>query len=205
MTGSLLLLAALLGLRHALEPDHLAAVAAMAARGDGGRGAARIAGAWALGHGAVLLAFGGAMCAFSAVLPEPAQRGLHALVGVVLVALGLDALRRLRAPSTNAAAAATVPAPRTAARALAVGAVHGLEGSAAVVLAALPLARSRLVAVAWLAVFAAGTLASMVTASLLFAPLVAWRARAADRLLPFACGFACVFVGCWMAARALGA
>jgi hypothetical protein len=208
VTLSLLGLALLLGLRHALEADHVAAVAALVSRPGGQRGVARIACAWAAGHGAVLLVAGGVMCALGTALPERVQRLLELGVGVVMIALGVDALRRTRSFHHSVAPVddGLVPAPGTASRALLVGALHGLEGSAAVVLVAMPLARSRTIAFAWLALFALATLVAMVAGALaLAAPLrLSATARLLGRALPLASGAACVAVGCWVALRAAG-
>src|SRR5688572_24493805 len=92
---SFLLLGVLLGLRHALEADHLAAVAALATgRRSLGRSVLQGA-AWGAGHGLVLLAVG-AVCLFLRVtVPESLAQVLEAGVGVMLVALGWGVLRRV--------------------------------------------------------------------------------------------------------------
>ena len=68
--------AALLGLRHATDPDHLAAVTALIASGDdnSGRAARRLGFVWGLGHATTLFAFGLPIVFYSAYLPEPIQR-----------------------------------------------------------------------------------------------------------------------------------
>jgi high-affinity nickel permease len=57
---SVLLLGLVIGLRHALEADHLAAVASLSTRHDGRLSALSRGGLWGLGHSATLLAIGGA-------------------------------------------------------------------------------------------------------------------------------------------------
>src|SRR4030095_14262158 len=58
--GTVLVMAALLGLRHATDPDHIAAVSTLvlANQKDGVRRARILGTAWGLGHGVTLLLFG---------------------------------------------------------------------------------------------------------------------------------------------------
>lgn len=91
-----LLLALLLGVRHATDPDHLAAVATLAAdpRGGGARAATRLGFAWGLGHAATCFALGAGVVWAGAVLPAGARQGAELAVGLVIVALALRLLRR---------------------------------------------------------------------------------------------------------------
>ncbi len=67
--------AVVLGLRHAGDPDHLAAVTTLIATGRdrAGRTAARLGLSWGLGHATSLFAFGLPIVVFKAYLPEPVQ------------------------------------------------------------------------------------------------------------------------------------
>src|SRR5437870_4392323 len=91
----ILLLGLTLGLRHALEPDHLAAVAATLARDRGTRRAAAAGALWGLGHAATLLLVGGALLALGLAMPLWLASLAEGLVGVVLVVLGVSLLRTL--------------------------------------------------------------------------------------------------------------
>jgi ABC-type nickel/cobalt efflux system permease component RcnA len=92
---SFLFLGFLLGLRHALEADHLAAVATLAARQRGVGRTLLQGAAWGVGHGSMLLAVGGVCLLFRLAIPDRAARLLEAGVGVMLVVLGIGVLRRL--------------------------------------------------------------------------------------------------------------
>ena len=70
------LVAALLGLRHATDPDHLAAVTALTASGRS-QAATALGAFWGLGHGVTLVGFGVPILLFKAYLPEVAQRGVE--------------------------------------------------------------------------------------------------------------------------------
>src|SRR5439155_895978 len=90
--------AMLLGLRHASDPDHLAAVTTLVAGGrDGsGRRAARLGFTWGAGHATSLFPFGLPIVLWRAYLPEPVQSGAETLVGVLIMSLGAWRLVRWR-------------------------------------------------------------------------------------------------------------
>jgi len=92
---SLLLLGFLIGMRHALEADHLAAVAAISSRETSIRATLRHGAVWGLGHTTTLFLFGSVVIWMDSVMPEPLANGLEMAVGVMLILLGLDVLRRL--------------------------------------------------------------------------------------------------------------
>jgi len=93
-----LAVALLLGLRHATDPDHLAAVSTLIAGDprDGARRAGRLGLAWGLGHATTLFAFGLPVVLLGAFLPDPVQRGAELLVGVAIMALAVRLLVRWR-------------------------------------------------------------------------------------------------------------
>jgi len=89
---------ALLGLRHATDPDHLAAVTALVAGSPGhaARSAGELGLVWGLGHAVTLLFFGLPLILLNAHLPERAQQAAEAAVAVMIVILSLRLLRRWR-------------------------------------------------------------------------------------------------------------
>lgn len=93
-----LLVALLLGLRHASDPDHLAAVSTLIASNpdDGTRRAGRLGLAWGAGHAVTLAAFGLPIVLMQAYLPDIAQRAAEALVGLMIMFLALRLLGRWR-------------------------------------------------------------------------------------------------------------
>ena len=96
--GIVMVVAVLLGLRHATDPDHLAAVTAVAAgsHDQGGRQSARLGLAWGGGHALTLFAFGLPIVLFAAFLPGIVQQGAEALVGLAIIALAVWLLARWR-------------------------------------------------------------------------------------------------------------
>jgi ABC-type nickel/cobalt efflux system permease component RcnA len=92
------MVAILLGLRHATDPDHLTAVSTLflADERDGPRRATLLGLAWGLGHAATLFAFGLPVVLFRRYLPEPVQRAAEVAIGMVIVALAFRLLVRWR-------------------------------------------------------------------------------------------------------------
>lgn len=211
MTAALVGLGFLLGLRHALEPDHLSAVAALASRSARVRDVARVAAAWGLGHAAVLLAAGTALVWTGAHWPPALAATLELAAGAILVWLGVDVVRRALPaplPAVGAVALATEGgpsdgAPTFAARAFVIGGVHGVEGSGAVVLVALPSVHSASAAALYLGAFGLGSVAGMVACSFavtLPLGIVARRFAGGARRLQLAVGVTSLAVGASMIA-----
>jgi cytochrome c biogenesis protein CcdA len=90
--------ALLLGLRHASDPDHVAAVATLAVSGArrGPRAAAALGLAWGLGHGVTLLVLGLPVVLADVHLPDGVRRAAELGIGVVIVFLGARLVRRWR-------------------------------------------------------------------------------------------------------------
>src|SRR5919202_1800505 len=83
--------AVVLGLRHATDPDHLAALTTLIAGGRerAARAAAKLGLAWGLGHATSLFAFGVPIVLYRAYLPEAVQTAAETTVGLLIVALAL--------------------------------------------------------------------------------------------------------------------
>jgi high-affinity nickel-transport protein len=163
--GTTLLVVALvsvaLGLRHASDPDHVAAVTTLIASGReraAGRAAA-LGFTWGLGHATSLFAFGLPIVLYRAYLPEIVQRSAETAVGVMIAGLAVWLLVRWRRGLFHAHAHGA----RTRSRlgAYAIGLVHGLGGSAGVGVLLLATIPSHALAVVSLALFACCTALSM--------------------------------------------
>lgn len=163
-----------LGLRHAFDSDHVAAITTMVTRGCSPRQAAAVGATWGLGHALVVVVFGAAMLVAGVRVPAPMLVGFDLLVVALMVWLGVRALR----PSAGEAAAA----PSAPLRALGVGVVHGVSGTAAVALLALSRAPSQAHGVGFLVVFSAAATLSMTALSFLLALPLAAASRRSSRL-----------------------
>jgi high-affinity nickel permease len=96
--GLVCVVAILLGLRHATDPDHLTAVSTLIASEDegGGRHAGRLGLMWGLGHATTLFVFGLPIVLFSSFLPERVQQLAEVGVGLVVMGLAVRLLLRWR-------------------------------------------------------------------------------------------------------------
>lgn len=157
-----LAVAVLLGLRHASDPDHLAAVTTLVASGkERTRSvAARLGIAWGLGHAVTLFAFGIPILLYEKFLPAPVQQGAEAAVGIMIVALAAWLLLRWRRGYFRGHLD-HVGSRRSPAQAFGIGLVHGMGGSAGVGVLLLAAVESTSVAVVALGLLALFTAVSM--------------------------------------------
>jgi ABC-type nickel/cobalt efflux system permease component RcnA len=179
-------LAMVLGLRHASDPDHLVAVTSLVAADDSdSRRAVRLGAWWGAGHALMLLSIGLPLIAFKSDLPGWFEGGAEKAVGLVIVLLaarvtwkwvrgdyraGVHHHRQDRAVGDSTAHRHLRRGRghghqhvhvRTPGQAFALGLLHGLAGTGAVVVLLIAALRSQLEAAAALAVFAPMTLVSM--------------------------------------------
>ena len=175
-------LGSLLGMRHALEPDHLAAVSTLVTEERSGWKAALLGACWGLGHTIALLAVGAVLVLLRAEMPARMVDLFELFVAVMLIGLGLRAIHQAarvgpagpvhahqhgRVVHTHTVGAAHIHIGTwtLARRPLLVGAVHGLAGSGALtalVLATLPSTASRL---AYMGLFGLGSTLGMAALS----------------------------------------
>jgi hypothetical protein len=208
--GVVLFVAVLLGLRHATDPDHIAAMTTLVAsrRDSVARSAAALGAWWGMGHATTLVAFGIPILLAERYLPEDLQRGAETAVAVLIVFLALRLLVRWRHGYFDLHAHPHADqghrhAVRTPAGAFGIGLVHGMGGSAGVgvlLLAAIP---SESVAVASLLVLAAFTAISMTVVTIGFGFTLSRRpiADATATLVPVLGSLSLAF-GLWYAAAA---
>jgi len=191
---SLLLLGFLLGMRHALEADHVAAVASLATQNHSLKETVRQGIAWGMGHTITLFLFGSIVIWMNSVIPEQLAQALEFAVGVMLVLLGFDVMRRLvknrihfhshshQSGETHFHAHShadnkqhdleqhhhTHP-QQFPYRALFIGLMHGMAGSAALILLTLNTVQSPTMAMVYIALFGAGSILGMALLSTVIA------------------------------------
>lgn len=85
----------LLGLRHALDADHIVAVTTIVSQGKSLIRSAMVGLTWGLGHALTLLAAGFAVLAFRLVIPSKFSLAMEFTIGVILVLLGIPLVRRM--------------------------------------------------------------------------------------------------------------
>jgi nitrile hydratase accessory protein len=168
-------LGTLLGMRHALEPDHLAALSVLLTGERSVRKAAWLGVYWGMGHTLTLLVAGTLLVVLRAEMPAIATDLLTGAVVVMLIGFGCRAIYLSASPvsatpthshvhGVQSGGASIVPWT-LARRPLLVGAVHGLAGSGALtalVMATIPSVGARL---AYLATFGVGSTLGMAALS----------------------------------------
>ena len=222
-----LVVAFLLGLRHASDPDHLVAVSTLVAgvRERATRAAAGLGAAWGAGHATTLLLFGVPVIALHAYVPPGVERVAEALIGAIIVVLAVRLLVRWRRGAfhvhehqhepdgerhrhlhahVHAHGHAHRHFVRSPLQAFAIGLVHGTAGSGAIAVLIVAAVPNRPTALLALLVLLVGTAVSMTLLS-----AAAGRAFAASGLrrafgaaVPLLGSGALVF-GVWYSAAAL--
>src|SRR5450432_2488815 len=193
----------LLGLQHALEADHIAAVSSIAARRSDVGDIVRHGLTWGLGHTLTLFVFAGAAIMLGHAIPEQLARPLETAVGVMLVGLGAHVLWRLWRDRVHfhrhghgdgtvhfhahSHAGETAPHARAAHmhghapgfrwRTLLVGLMHGMAGSAALLVLAVTQASSPAAGLGYVALFGIGSMVGMAALSGVIAVPIAVSAR----------------------------
>jgi hypothetical protein len=201
---SILVLGFLIGMRHTLEADHVAAVATLTANTGSVRRAVPLGLLWGVGHTLALGAFGMTALMMGSVVPQDFVGYLELAVGVMLMVLGADVLIRLRrdrihfhihshsggvvhfhahshAKETEHASQRTRPRhdhghpAGLKARAFFIGIMHGMAGSAVLIVLTMQSLPSLAAGVAYIALFGAGSMLGMAVLSAAIAwPLHRW-------------------------------
>jgi high-affinity nickel permease len=229
--GSLALVivvAILLGLRHATDPDHLAAVATLVASGkDRATRSARMLGlSWGFGHATTLFLFGLPIVLFNRFLPDRVQEAAETAVAAVIVVLAVRLLIRWRRGYfhvhghehdgvSHAHLHAHSGGPchehehprliRTPLGAYGIGLVHGMGGSAGVsvlILASIESQTLAVVALVLLAVFTAVSMAILTTG--LGLTLMSRPVRSSFNAIAPVLGLASIGFGIWYGLAAVG-
>jgi hypothetical protein len=182
-----------LGLRHALDTDHLAAVSTILAQRPSLRASGMVGFSWGLGHTVVLFLAGAMVLVLRVSIPEPVAVAAELGVGIMLVFLGgMLAIRLIRerwhvhahdhdgAQHMHLHSHALVEDHghghwwRDSIRPFCIGMAHGLAGSAALLLIVLSSAPSVSEGLTYIAVFGLGSIIGMVLVGMVVSLPVLW-------------------------------
>jgi len=226
MNGMLLTAAAVgfvLGVRHALDPDHVVAVSTIVSQNPNLRRCSLIGGFWGLGHALTLLIVGGAVVALRLTVPAGAARWLECGVAAMLVLLGVKAIyggwRGLRmhahAHTHDGREHLHLHAHRAGAphihghhhsfrfgwRPFAVGVIHGLAGSAGLAILVLSATPSAAAGLLYIGMLALGSLGGMLILSAVMSLPLAFLAKRYKTLaegVQLAAGLGSLGFGLWL-------
>lgn len=174
-----------LGLRHALDSDHIAAISTVLAERPSWRASGLIGLSWGVGHTLVLLLVGALVLAFEVAIPEQLAVAAESAVGVMLIVLGGHLGVRLmrerwhvhshdHAGQSHVHLHSHAIAPdhghfhwwSESIKPLLIGMAHGMAGSAALLLVVLSASRSLLQGLGYIAVFGLGSIVGMMAIGL---------------------------------------
>ncbi len=184
---SILFFGFLLGLKHAVEADHLAAISTIVAERKNALSSTLVGGLWGVGHTVSLLVVGGLVVFLKIKISERVESNLEMGVGLMLVILGVNAIVKLRKADkihihshrhdghmhthihahAKKASIATHHFIRASPRSIAVGMVHGLAGSAALMLLIVPTITSPMAGMFYILIFGIGSIGGMMIMSFL--------------------------------------
>lgn len=228
---SVLLLGLMIGMQHALEADHIAAVASIAARETTMKRAVTHGAAWGLGHTLTLMAVAGAVVVAGTTIDPQIAIYLEGVVGVMLIGLGGHLIYRLwrdrihfhlhrhtggvahfHAHShkgegrTHQKSSHDHTHPRRLpVRTVLVGMMHGLAGSAALLILTASTVDSPALGLIYIALFGIGSIAGMAALSAVIAVPMSYSARFvtwANRSLQATVGVATAGLGIWIVVQA---
>jgi len=222
---SLLFFGFVVGVSHAFEADHLAAVSALVSGKSGWRTILWRGSQWGLGHAVTLFAVTALALATGRHLSAQLASGLELIVGVTLIYLGIHVMVRLRRDHVHIHTHKHSDGRRhvhfhrhdtdsvhsrhshdhhdtTPLQSLAVGMVHGLAGSAALIVFTATQISTPQLALGYVALFGLGSLAGMVAVSAAMALPLVYSARVlgrANRALQWMISLATLALGALMA------
>jgi len=212
----------LVGMQHALEADHVAAVSSIAARRSQVSDIVKHGLTWGLGHTLTLFAFAGVAILLGRAIPETVAKPLEGAVGIMLMGLGSHVLWRLWRDRihfhrhghddgtvhfhAHSHVGDAVPHARTAHahqhgirwRTLLDGLMHGMAGSAALLVLAATQAPTPEAGLFYVLLFGIGSMIGMGLLSLVIAVPLAFSARfltVANRALQGAVGAVTIAIG----------
>jgi high-affinity nickel permease len=213
----------LLGMQHALEADHIAAVSSIAARRTDVRDIVKHGLTWGLGHTLTLFAFAGAAILLGHAIPEEIARPLETAVGMMLVGLGAHVLWRLWRDQVHfhrhghgdgtehihvhSHLNEAIPHRQSAHlhqhgfrwRTLLVGLMHGMAGSAALLVLAISQVADATYGMFYVLLFGVGSMLGMGALSVVIAVPLAASARWltwTNRVLQGVVGIVTIAIGC---------
>jgi sulfite exporter TauE/SafE len=213
----------ILGLRHALDSDHLAAVSTVLAERPSWRASGLVGLSWGVGHTAVLLFVGAIVLVLRVPIPEPLAIAAEGIVGVMLIVLGgLLGLKLIRErwhlhhhhhdgqhhvhlhSHRQSEDHGHTHWWRESLRPLCIGMAHGLAGSAALLLLVVASAESVTDGLLYIAVFGCGSILGMMLIGVALSVPLAWSLRLGRPLFLAVQGLASagsIALGCWIVYR----
>lgn len=180
-TTILLGLGFILGLEHAFEPDHIVAVTSMISKHNNLRKTSILGAIWGLGHTTTLFIVGFLILVFKIVITDSIAMSLEFIVGIVIVILGIKILKELiinkkhiHNHSHNGKTHVHAHSHKNYKnhnhyhQSYVVGLVHGMAGSAALMLLVLSTLESTIIGLVYIFLFGIGSMVGMILVGIFF-------------------------------------
>lgn len=174
------------GLMHAFDPDHLVAMSTMVSRERSIRRSSLLGAMWGLGHTTSLALVGLAVLALQLTIPPSLSKGMELAVAMMIVALGGHLIwqsakefglhrhthahdgpnhAHIHLHSNSSPTNHQHHLPRSHTKTFAIGIIHGLAGSAAVLLAVMTTMTSTVQGLLYILIFGVGSIGGMLLMS----------------------------------------
>src|SRR3989344_2473341 len=195
----------LLGIKHAFDADHVAAVSAMATDNNSIKKSSLLGMFWGFGHTISLLIAGLAVLLLKITIPEKLALSFEFIVGVMLVALGINVFATINknrihfhSHSHGKEEHVHFHSHKSLHRPLIIGLVHGLAGSAAISVLVLATINSLLLGLVYILVFGIGSIMGMMAISSIISlpfALVPKNLETTQKILKISAGLASAITG----------
>lgn len=175
---SLLGLGFMLGIKHALDADHIVAISTIASQTKNLKSSSLLGISWGLGHTATLLLISLFVMLFKIKIPTTFALTFEFIVGIMLVVLGIQMLRKIFKEKIHIHAHKHDTDYHThlhqhqislshnhAHKSFFIGTLHGLSGSAALILLVLATVKSAFEGMLYVAIFGIGSIIGMTIVS----------------------------------------
>lgn len=162
---SLLALGCVLGIKHAIEPDHVVAVSTIASKSNKIWSASLAGAFWGIGHTATLFAVGMFLIFTKTEIPEKWAMLLEFCVGVMIVYLGMYSILSMKKKEQRHLHDGRSERNLSYTKTMLIGIMHGFAGSAAMVLLTMSLIDTAWQGALFILVFGVGTVAGMLIAT----------------------------------------
>ncbi|WP_066321455.1 sulfite exporter TauE/SafE family protein [Bacillus sp. FJAT-29814] len=193
---SVLFFGFLLGIKHAIEPDHVIAVSTIASESKNIKRSAFAGIYWGIGHTATLFIFGMAMIVAKNTITDTLALSLEFLVGLMLVTLGLSSLHSVVPHKHSHPSEALNGKSRPQLKSFFIGFIHGLAGSAAMVLLTMSTVSTVWEGALYILIFGCGTVIGMLSFSTIISlPFVLTSGKQINRKLNNVAGIISILFG----------
>ena len=170
----LLLLGLILGIRHALEPDHVAAVLALSTQSRSLSATAKQGVMWGVGHTITLIIFSMMLIGLQIKIDQSVFILFEVAAGIIIIMMGFDVINKTRKlysersnEHKNIVATEPLHNTRLSLRALGIGLLHGAAGSSVIIALVTTTLDSIYLKFTYIALFSVGLILSMSLLSLL--------------------------------------